>query len=354
MRKFAVLFIVGVATVILLVFLQQGSSMQNGTPSIESHSAIRLSGEAMATTYDIVYVGASVDSADIQLGIDDLLTAQTMMFSTYDSSATLAKINSSRDIDEAHGVGDDFAHVFTLSQQIYKDSDGTFNPAIGPLTLAWGIASEAGEIPSDSRLKRLLEASDVKHFQISDSRPWTIRKADPEAALDFNGIAKGHAVDKIYEYLFSRGLNQFLVELGGEVRTAGNHPDGRAWQIAIEYPAVSEMRAQAVLSINDVSVATSGNYRSVRFDQGRKIVHTIKPQTGQPEDNDLLSVTVIAKDCATADAYATALMVMGGEKAKIFLSEHPELDVYLMIGEDEKNLEVFATPGLEKRLVATE
>jgi len=317
-------------------------------------SETRLSGRAMATTYEVVYANPEVDPTALQANIDSLLVSLTDIFSTYDSNSTLSKINDSSDSTILHVVEDDFAEVFIRARKIYHDSDGAFNPAIGPLTLAWGIAAEPGDLPDESRLARLRAASEMSHFMISASQPWTIRKSDPEAALDYNGIAKGYAVDKISELLFQYGLDDFLVELGGEIRTAGNHPGGRSWQIAIEYPLVSESKAQTVLSIDNISVATSGNYRSVRYYQGRKIVHTIKPQSGLPEFNDLLSATVIAADCATADAYATALMVMGSEKAITFLSDRPHLDAYLMIGQDETNFDVYVTPGLKERIVEIE
>lgn len=319
--------------------------------SVARQSPVRLTGTAMATTYEVIYTGTDVDSDVLQNDIDSLLTVITGVFSTYDPESTLAKINASRDTTIFHAVEEEFAAVFNLAYSIYQDSNGAFDPAIGPLTLAWGIAAAPGDTPDDDQLARLRTASNMRYFKLSDRPPWTIKKSFPEAALDYNGIAKGYAVDKISEVLRSRGLTQFLVELGGEIRAVGTRSDNHAWQIAIEHPFVSEAVAQTVLSASDISVATSGNYRSVRYAEGRKIVHTIQPRSGLPEFNDLLSVTVLADDCATADAYATALMVMGSKKAKTFLIDRPFLDAYLMIGQNETPFEVYATPGFRRRLV---
>jgi thiamine biosynthesis lipoprotein len=320
-------------------------------PVMAYQDGSRLLGRAMGTTYEVVYSNESADSVAIRVSIDSLLLSLTDVFSTYDPNSTLSKINASRDTSVSHIVRADFETVFSLAREIHMDSDKTFNPAIGPLTLAWGIAATAGDLPDEERLVRLRTASNMNHFHLIDGTPKRIRKSDPEAALDFNGIAKGYAVDKMFAFLRSKGLDQFLVELGGEIRTSGSHPDGRAWQIAVEYPSAYDSKAQTVLSVSDASVATSGNYRSVRYVRGRKIVHTIEPRSGLPKSNDLLSVTLIADDCATADAYATALMVMGSKRAITFLADRPHLDAYLMIGQDSQDFEIYLTPGIKQRLV---
>jgi FAD:protein FMN transferase len=325
-------------------------------------SVNRLSGRAMATTYEIVYGGprtgsaARTDSLLLQAEIDSLLHSLNSVFSTFDKNSEVSRINNSRDTTIVHVVGNEFADVFQRASDIYFDSGKTFNPAIGPLSLAWGIASDENHIPDEAQLQRLRKASSLRHFRLSTDDPsipsrWQVNKYDSLAALDFNGIAKGYAVDKMAMLVAARGHSDFLVEFGGEIRTSGNHPQGRPWQIAIEFPGVSVSKAQTVLSISDISVATSGNYRSVRYREGRKIVHTLQPQTGLPESNDLLSVTVLAADCTKADAFATAFMVMGSERAIKFLSERQDLDAYLMIGQSEQDFEVFYTPGMQKRLV---
>ena len=324
---------------------------------------VQISGHTMATSYELVYVGQGADSVAIRSDVDDLLSLQVGYFSTYDSSTTISQINASRDTSISHLVSQDFHDLFLASQDVFNHSNGLFNPAVGAYTLAWGISSGVESIPSEKRLERLKSASQMNQFQISDSEPWYLKKHDENAALDFNGIAKGYAVDKVVEYLLSRGLSQFLVELGGEIRTVGNHPDGRSWQVAIEYPSAAVDRVQAVLSISDIAIATSGNYRTVRYQEGIPIVHTIQPRTGVPESNDLMSVTVIAVDCTTADAYATALMVMGSNDAISFLSTRPDLEAYLTIGETDlgqdntngpySDIEVYITPGFQARITAT-
>ncbi len=329
-------------------------------PATAQLESVRFSGKSMSTTYEVVYAVtnevASRNTEGLQAQIDSLLKDLNASFSTYDPASTISLINASRDTSKLHLVKEDFAIVFRRASEIYFDSGKTFNPAIGPLTLAWGIASTTEEMPDEALLERLQSASNMTHFLLSangtsPSLIRTVQKYDSLAALDFNGIAKGYAVDKMAELMRDWGYGQFLVELGGEIRTVGNHPTGRPWQIAIEFPSISESRTQAVLSISDVSVATSGNYQTVRYAQGVKIVHTIEPRAGRPHASDLLSVTVLAHDCMTADAYATALMVMGSEKAIEFLASRPDLDAYMLIGQDETDFEIYHTAGMKARLI---
>jgi thiamine biosynthesis lipoprotein len=314
-------------------------------------STIRLSGRAMGMTYHILYDQSGPDSSSMHNAADSVLTSLTHIFSTYDSTSVLSQINSSRDVSIRHVVGKDFAHVYKRSEAISDITDGAFNPASGPLTAAWRETGSNGFLMTDSLLQARRDASGFSFFAISDDAEKTLTKRHAQAALDFNGIAKGYAVDQIATFFLERGVRRFLVELGGEIRTSGTHPDGRDWQIAIERPISPNADAQAVISISDVSVATSGNYRTSRFDGDSKIVHIIDPASGRPAFNDLLSVTVIAEDCMTADAFATALMVMGSEKAVHFLTEHSAIDAYLIIGKEEQAYEIYATPGFKKRLI---
>ena len=186
-------------------------------------------------------------------------------------------------------------------------------------------------MPESTTIESLLRVVDFDLFDERDSPP-AVQKSSPGAQLDFNAIAKGYGVDAVGKLLESRGFESYLVEIGGEVRTRGDHPSGRAWSVGIERPVEdnSGRVAQIVVLLNDAALATSGNYRNYTIRDGRKYAHILNPETGYPEESPLLSASVLTEDCMTADAYATASMVMGLEKGMDFVESRDGLEAYFI------------------------
>ena len=311
---------------------------------------VEYAGKTMGTTYRItasLYSDATpVDQSDVDYTLWDI----SQSLSTYEEGSLISTINASRDTSETHIVDSHFLAVFRQAKEIYDVTEGAFNPAVGPLVRAWGFGPDDASSLSAEDVAALQQLADFNAFQLEDRNPPVLRKSIPLAELDFSAIAKGYAVDEIGRLFEAQEITNYLVEIGGEVRARGKHADGRAWRIGIEQPLEAARDIQAVMELVDVSMATSGNYRNFYVRDGQKFVHTINPATGYPEQNRLLSATVIAQECMTADAFATALMVMGYERSIDFSSTPGSPDMYLIAGGDSVAFEVFATEGISRAI----
>ena len=337
----------------------------------------QITGYAQGTTYSIVYQDSL--KRDLSSSIDSLLKDYDSYLSTYVDTSLISQFNNSAysptssliswnndslDLEiQPHGI---FEDCFKAAKEIYHATDGAFNPAIFPLVKYWGffngeIRANASEIEIDSLLKvvdfsdsmiKLYTDTVSKGAVIFGSTP-VIGKLNGNTKIDFNGIAQGHSVDIIGRYLLSLGINNFMVEVGGEVLCNGVNNKNTYWQIGVDKPVENSSPGsegfQFVVTVNNGAIATSGNYRKFYEKEGLKYAHTINPKTGYPVQHSLLSVTVKADKCADADGYATAFMVMGVEKTKRFLSENPELglEVYLIASNEIEEYDVWMTNGFE-------
>ena len=283
-----------------------------------------LEGNALGTTFSIAYNKPD----NYSKAIDSLFHVINNSLSTYHPNSIISKINKG---DSLVLVDEHFTKVFTKAKRIYKETDTYFDPTVGVLVNAWGFGPEKAQENLDSlAVKNLMKYVGFEKISLKNKR---IIKKYPEIFIDFNAIAKGYMVDVLGLFLESKNVESYMVELGGEIRVRGVNTKGKPWIIGIEKPLTDGSRAyEKTVSLQDKAMATSGNYRKFKIDkQGRKFVHTINPKTGFTEQNDLLSVTVIStKDCADADAYATAFMAMGYEKTKAFLQKHQELQTLLI------------------------
>jgi thiamine biosynthesis lipoprotein len=223
-----------------------------------------------------------------------------------------------------------------------------FDITVGPLVEAWGFGPDEQKSFTESKRDSLLSLVGMEKVEIRNGK---VYKTDPRIRLDFNAIAQGYSVDIISEYFGGLGIERFLVEIGGEVRVKGDKK-GVLWRIGIDRPEDNNISPgtdlQAIISLKDRSLATSGNYRKFYVEDGIKYSHTIDPKTGYPARNQLLSATIIAEDCATADGIATACMVMGKDRTIDFLNLHPEFEAYLIFSDDEGNFRTWATKDLEE------
>ncbi|MDZ4698276.1 MAG: FAD:protein FMN transferase, partial [Rhodothermales bacterium] len=273
---------------------------------------IELTGRTMGTTYAIRYAGPAGRQARDQAGVDSVLLSVNQSLSTYIPTSTISRINASTDVGVPLPIDVHFRTVYLASTAVYQDTDGAFNPAVGPLVEAWGFGPERRQTMSQARVDSLRALVRFEAFQLTaDSLHLT--KSVAGAHLDFSAIAKGYGVDEVGRYLKASGIEAYFVEIGGEVVVRGAHPAGRPWRVGIDRPIEDavERQLQAVIELERGGLATSGNYRNFYWLDGQKFAHTIDPATGYPARNSLLSVSILAADCMTADAYATAAMVMG-------------------------------------------
>jgi thiamine biosynthesis lipoprotein len=303
----------------------------------------KLKGLALGTSFHITYKNTNNNISEKQ--IDSLIRLVNKSMSTYLKNSDISRIN---DGDTMVVVDRMFQEVFNKSKRIYKETNGAFDPTIGILVNAWGFGPDRVVENLDStHVKSMLEFVGLDKVKLKNNR---ISKKYNSIYIDFNAIAKGYAVDVIGRFLESNQVKDYLVEIGGEIRAKGKNPDNKIWKIAIEKPNFDGSRSfQAVIELNNQSIATSGNYRKYKIDAvtGKKFAHTIDTKTGFPSQSNLLSASVIAqKDCADVDGYATAFMAMGLKKSKLFLQKHPELKCFLIYSDDNGGVKTFTTGNL--------
>ena len=303
-----------------------------------------FSGTAQGTTYSFVYENqGKIDPQTLRAEVEKILRDFDMSLSLYKDSSILSRINRNE-----KAVPDKFfTDVFKRSAEISQLTDGAFDVTVGPLVRAWGFGPDEHKNVSPAKIDSLLKLVGMQNVELKDGM---IRKADPRISLDFNAIAQGYSVDVICGFLEGEAIKSYLVEIGGEVRVKGTK-GGAMWRIGIDRPVDDNMSPgrdlEAIIQIKDRSLATSGNYRKFYIENGIKYSHTIDPKTGYPAKNQLLSATILAHDCATADGIATACMVMGKEKSIEFLDLHPEFDAYLIYSDEKGNFNTWMTETLK-------
>lgn len=305
---------------------------------------IKISGYAQGTTYSVLYV--TEYGVNHQRSIDSLLIEIDNSMSTYQKKSLISKWNNS----EAGLVLDDnhFINVFNISKKVFKESGGLFDPTIAPVINAWGFGFENYNDVDSTLIDSLLTFVNFQKLKLEIDNK--LSKFNKSVQLDFNAVAQGYTVDVLGELLEKRGINNYLVEVGGELRSKGNNIKDTLWRVGIDKPLpnLKEREIEAIVSLDNLSLATSGNYRKFYEKNGMKYSHTINPKTGYPVQHNLLSATVIAKECAYADAYATAFMVMGVEKSKVFLQNHKDLMAFLIFSDENGDLQTFTTNNLTK------
>ena len=268
--------------------------------------------------------------------------------SPYNPSSIITRINHNEDTV----LNEHFVHVFNLAQQISSETEGAFDITVAPLVNAWGFGFKHSIDIEPSVIDSLRQFVGYQKIKLEDGK---IIKEDERTMLDCSAIAKGYGVDRVARLLDQKGVKNYMVDIGGEVVLKGKNPRMKNWRIGINKPVEDSLSVnqelQTILEVSDVGMATSGNYRKFYYKDGKRYAHTIDPRIGTPVQHNILSATVIAKDCTSADAYATAFMVMGLEKAKAFCEAHPELHAYFICDGEGESYEIFATPGMGKFIV---
>ncbi len=303
-----------------------------------------FAGFAQGTTYSIVFENnGKYQPATLKKDVEKILHEFDLSLSLYTDSSILTKVNRNEDVTADRY----FSEAFSKSVAITRLTDGAFDITVGPLVKAWGFGPDSHKNFSESKRDSLLKLVGMEKVRMTDGK---VIKADPDIKLDFNAIAQGYSVDVVCDYLSSAGLKNYLVEIGGEVRVRGDK-QGLPWRIGIDRPEdnnnVPGNDLQAIISMKNRSLATSGNYRKFYVEDGVKYSHTIDPRTGYPARNQLLSATILADECATADGIATACMVFGKDKTIEFLNMHPEYDAFLVYSDDNGNYQTWATENLK-------
>ncbi len=280
-------------------------------------------GVVWTTEYHITYE-ASHDLGDsIQLILGNI----DMSVSPYNKASLISAINENK----TQQVDRYLLTLYNSSLKIHRESDGAFDPTVMPLVNAWGFGYKNGSLPTRAQIDSILQFVGMDKVSILDGGK-SIAKSDPRVMLDFSSIAKGMACDEIGRMLERNGADNWLVEIGGEVATRGVNSRGKSWTASVDMPTAEQdgnvnHESAMVLTLNNEAVATSGNYRKWRDEGGKKLSHIIDPHTGDSQVGTLLSVTVISSDCMTADAWATACMVMGENKVKNMMQGREDLGV---------------------------
>lgn len=286
-------------------------------PPSEPLPMVELAGETMGTTFS-VKIAARLDAAarqDVEAQVRQALDAVDKAMSTYRHDSELMRFNR-------HPAGEPFAFepatfsVLVRALEVAEATNGAFDPAVGPLVNAWGFGPDGDtDAPDSNALEALRARVDMRRQLRLDRVARTATKARDDVFIDLSAIAKGYAVDQVAAALAAAGLSRHLVEVGGEMRAGAAKPDGTAWRVGIERPELMHGRAQRIVPLEHLAIATSGDYRNYREVAGQRVSHLIDPRSGRPIGHRLASASVIAADCATADAWATALMVLGPEAA---------------------------------------
>lgn len=313
-------------------------------------------GPAQGTTYQVKYHGAGLQ--DYQQSVDSILEVIDQSLSTYVKESTISRFNRQKELAtrDQH-----FIRMVFDSRDLRDMSDGAFDPAVSPLVKAWGFGPEGPEVRGTKNIDSLLKLVDWDfETKISNEVNGGIHRTttleiikNKPISFDFNGIAQGYTVDVIVEFLKSKGVENAMVEVGGEIRAIGQSDSDKPWLIGIDQPnEEGERGSQAHLELTNRAVATSGNYRKFYEKDGKRYSHTIDPRTGYPVDHQMLSVTVVASSAALADAYATVLMVYGPNESVEFLESEKGngLEAYLIFANEAGEVETYISDGLRDLL----
>lgn len=331
MKKWQIPFLVILIVGTILIIRQQHSMPYQ-----------QCSGVIFGTTFHVTY---QYDE-DLEAEVVDKLKEVDAALSMFNEQSTISKINNNQAVEPNKM----FLDVFLLAQQVSKDTHGAFDITVAPLVNLWGFGFKHAQEPTKHAIDSLRQF--VGYQKVSyDGK--TIQKQDPRIMLDCSAIAKGYGTDVVARLMDEKGVKNYLVEIGGEVVTRGISEKRVPWKIGVTKPTDDSLHIgnelQTVLNVTDKAMATSGNYRNFYYKGGRKYAHTINPKTGRPVQHNILSATVLCNQCAKADAYATAFMVMGLDKAREVLERNPDLMVYFIYDDKGQN-KVWYSPSMKDKI----
>lgn len=339
-RKTIATYLLPIAVTISVAMLLFGNNNAKTTTEYQKNS-----GFIFGTSYNVTYESEKNLGEDIMA----VLNKVDMSLSPFNDKSVITAVNNSNGTPTK--IDALFAEVFKTAKSVHTDTEGAFDITVAPLVNAWGFGFKNGVMPTDEQVDSIRTFIGFNKVSMADN---TITKQDPRVMLDCGAIAKGFAVDKVAELLASKGIKNYMVEIGGEVVVKGNNPDGEPWHIGVIKPTDDSLSVnnemQARLTVSDMAMATSGNYRNYYYKNGKKYAHTIDPKTGYPVQHNILSVTILAPTCMQADAYATSFMVVGLDKARQILKRHKEMMAYIIYNDSSGNYATWHSPGLEKNI----
>jgi thiamine biosynthesis lipoprotein len=337
---------------VLGVLLAAFFYMSHRAASVIRHPA--WSGQTMGTVYSIRLANANLTRAqleELKQRVDRRLEEINAILSHYRPDSELSRFNAAR-AGEPVRISSEFVRVLRRALEIHERSDGAFDPALGALINAWGFGPEGREQPwlAPEDVRRMLDVSGAQRVRLTAGS--TIEKTTDGVQLNLSAIAKGFGVDETARVIMDFGVSNLLVEIGGEVFAVGLNPYAKPWRVGVETPTLASLPGEAVemiLALTNGAVATSGDYRNYRTDEtGRRFSHLLDPRTGYPVSNNVAAVSVIAPDCMTADALATAVFVLGPEKGLTFLRQYTNVEALLLVRMPDGRFEHRTTPGFEQ------
>lgn len=335
-------YLLGSLLILLIVACQDEATK---TPPVVQYT--KVSGKTMGTTYNVTYD----DPVNYKAAIDSVLLVVNNEVSTYVPTSTISTFNQSTGamMLTSPTAKTHFTNNFEAAKKIFELSKGAFDPTVMPIVNYWGFGytpkRKITEVDTLEIQKRLA-AVGMEKVRLQSN---TLTKLFPEVQLDFSALAKGYGVDQIGLLLESKGIKDYMVEIGGEVRARGKNHKVQVWNMGINTPEETAKVTDlfAAIRIDNRSIATSGNYRNFYEVDGMKYSHTINPKTGFPERNALLSASVLTTDCMTADALATTCMVLGLEGAKALIKQLPNTDAYFIYGAEDGSRKVWMTDDIK-------
>lgn len=301
-------------------------------------------GFIFGTIYHITYHS----DTNLKKEIEAELKKVDQSLSPFNKTSVITKVNR----NENPVVDPMFKEVFLLAENISNETHGAFDITVAPLVNEWGFGFKKGVEPTRQVIDSLKYIVGYQKVKLTPKN--YVQKQDPRIMLDCSAIAKGYGCDVVARLLRKNGINDYMIEIGGEIVTRGFNQKQEPWRIGVNKPTDDSLNTsqelQTVLNVTDIAMATSGNYRNFYYKNGKKYAHTIDPKTGYPVQHTLLSATVLAKDCATADAYATSFMVLGLEGAQKILQQHPELMAYLIYADKDGKNQTWYSPSLKSKI----
>ncbi|MGE5395584.1 MAG: FAD:protein FMN transferase [Candidatus Saccharibacteria bacterium] len=308
---------------------------------------VKIAGFAQGTTYHITYENSK--NKDYSQDIDSILKAFDKSMSIYDSTSIISRINNNDPTVEAD---DWFINVFNASVEVSKVSNGAFDITVGPVVDAWGFGNTPIAKHDTAYIDSLLQFVGMDKVRLEGRK---VIKKFPGVKIDVNAIAQGYSVDVVSEFFESKGIKNYLVEIGGEVRCKGVNAKNNVWRVGIDKPTEGNLtpgeEIQSIVELKNRSLTTAGNYRKFFVEGGVKYGHTIDPKTGFPAKNTLLSATVVCDDAMTADAYDTAFMVLGLDKSIELLKHLKGIEVYFIYSDSQGEYKIYCSEGMKKMIV---
>lgn len=300
-------------------------------------------GLVFGTMYKITYQS----DKNLKNEIEAELEKVNQSLSPFSKESVITHINQNTDLT-ADSL---FTYVFQLAKQISEETHGAFDITVAPLVNAWGFGFKNATQIDSLTIDSIRQFVGIDKVRMENGK---VIKDDPRLMLDCSAIAKGFGVDCVARLFDRKGIKNYMIDIGGELVMKGENAQMNTWHIGINKPIDDSLAVnqelQTILEISNAGMATSGNYRNFYYKDGKKYAHTIDPRTGYPVQHNILSSTVVAKDCATADAYATSFMVLGLDSAKAVCNAHPELDAYFIYSKDNGETGVYFTEGMKKYL----